>query len=244
MKICAPFPVETNEISELKGELDVLLKLKPDIIELRLDYIKKIELLTDFFLEELLSFFKSKIPVILTFRKFNEGGQLEIENEKRQALINQMINLGPNFVDIEFDNDDDFLKNAIQNASNKNVKIIFSYHNFNETPEYKTIIEILTRFKAKFDRLTVNLEKSSSNYLLKLIFFAKKIEDNIIPLKICKELGTENQKVISFCMGELGILSRIFCLKAGSFLTFGSYKEQTAPGQISIITIRDILNLF
>ncbi len=244
MKVCAPFPVETNEISELKKELGILLKLKPDIIELRLDYINKIELLTDVFLKELLSFIERKIPVILTFKKFSEGGRLDIEIEKRHALINQMINLSPTFVDIEIDNDDGFLKNAIQNASSKNVKIIFSYHNFNETPEYETIIEILTKFKAKFDRLTVNLEKSSSNYLLKLIFYAKRIEDNIIPLKICKELATKNQKVISFCMGELGILSRIFCLKAGSFLTFGSYKEQTAPGQISIITLRNILNFF
>lgn len=241
MNICIPVPVETNEIHQLKKEIEELLKLRPNIIEFRLDYIKDIESLTTHFLKELLTFIGVKIPVIFTFRKFSEGGKLDIENKKRYDIINQVINLSPTYVDIEMDNDDEFLQNAIQKASNKNVKIIFSYHNFDKTPDYETIIEILSKFKAKFDKLTVNLDKSPSNYLIKLIFYAKNFEDNIIPLRICRELGTENQKIISFCMGELGILSRIFCLKAGSYLTYGSYKEQTAPGQISIITIREIL---
>ncbi len=241
MNICIPVPVETNEIHQLKKKIDEILKLGPNIIEFRLDYIKDIESLTLNFLKELLNLIGVKIPVILTFRKFSEGGKLDIEDKKRFDLINQVINLSPTYVDIEMDNDDEFLQNAIKKASNKNVKIIFSYHNFDKTPDYETVIEILSKFKAKFDKLTVNLEKSPSNYLIKLIFYAKNFEDNIIPLRICRELGTENQKIISFCMGELGILSRIFCLKAGSYLTYGSYKEQTAPGQISIITIREIL---
>ncbi|MCK4281325.1 MAG: type I 3-dehydroquinate dehydratase [Candidatus Lokiarchaeota archaeon] len=241
MNICIPVPVETNEIHQLKKEIEELLKLRPNIIEFRLDYIKDIESLTTHFLKELLTFIGVEIPVIFTFRKFSEGGKLDIENKKRYDIINQVINLSPTYVDIEMDNDDEFLQNAIKKASNKNVKIIFSYHNFNKTPDYETVIELLSKFKAKFDKLTVKLEKSPSNYLIKLIFYAKNFEDNIIPLRICKELGTENQKIISFCMGELGILSRIFCLKAGSYLTYGSYKEQTAPGQISITTIREIL---
>ncbi|MCK4239928.1 MAG: type I 3-dehydroquinate dehydratase, partial [Candidatus Lokiarchaeota archaeon] len=241
---CIPVPVETNEIHQLKKEIEELLKLRPNIIEFRLDYIKDIESLTTHFLKELLTFIGVEIPVIFTFRKFSEGGKLDIENKKRYDIINQVINLSPTYVDIEMDNDDEFLQNAIKKASNKNVKIIFSYHNFNKTPDYETVIELLSKFKAKFDKLTVNLEKSPSNYLIKLIFYAQNFEDNIIPLRICKELGTENQKIISFCMGELGILSRIFCLKAGSYLTYGSYKEQTAPGQISITTIREILKYF
>lgn len=241
MNICIPVPVETNEIHQLKKKIDEILKLGPNIIEFRLDYIKDIESLTLNFLKELLNLIGVKIPVILTFRKFSEGGKLDIIDKKRFDIINQVINLSPTYVDIEMDNDDEFLQNAIKKASNKNVKIIFSYHNFDKTPDYETVIEILSKFKAKFDKLTVNLEKSPSNYLIKLIFYAKNFEDNIIPLRICRELGTENQKIISFCMGELGILSRIFCLKAGSYLTYGSYKEQTAPGQISITTIREIL---
>ncbi|MHA2182694.1 MAG: type I 3-dehydroquinate dehydratase [Promethearchaeota archaeon] len=44
-------------------------------------------------------------------------------------------------------------------------------------------------------------------------------------------------------MGEVGLLSRIFCNFSNSFLTYGSYLEKTASGQISITKIREILNL-
>ena len=45
-------------------------------------------------------------------------------------------------------------------------------------------------------------------------------------------------------MGTLGIFSRILCVLNGSFLTYGSVVEETAPGQIKIKDIRDSLSLF
>jgi 3-dehydroquinate dehydratase len=45
-------------------------------------------------------------------------------------------------------------------------------------------------------------------------------------------------------MGDLGVFSRIFCLKAGSFLTYGSINENTAPGQIRIEEFRKIMDEF
>ena len=44
-------------------------------------------------------------------------------------------------------------------------------------------------------------------------------------------------------MGELGIFSRITCVKFGSLLTYGSLEDKTAPGQINIEKIREIHKL-
>ena len=44
-------------------------------------------------------------------------------------------------------------------------------------------------------------------------------------------------------MGELGIFSRIVCPLAGSFLTYASFEEKTAPGQLNIKKMREIYNL-
>ena len=44
-------------------------------------------------------------------------------------------------------------------------------------------------------------------------------------------------------MGDLGNFSRIACVKAGSFLTFASIGDITAPGQIRIEKIREFLQL-
>ena len=79
--------------------------------------------------------------------------------------------------------------------------------------------------------------------IFKMIFTAQKFEDNLIPMKICRDLLERNKckSVISFCMGELGIFSRIMCVIAGSFLTYASLEERTAPGQINIRNMREIL---
>jgi 3-dehydroquinate dehydratase type I len=64
-------------------------------------------------------------------------------------------------------------------------------------------------------------------------------------MKICRDLLEKNKykNVISFCMGELGIFSRIMCVIAGSFLTYASLEERTAPGQINIKNMRDFLQI-
>ena len=80
------------------------------------------------------------------------------------------------------------------------------------------------------------------NSVLKIIHTANKFSDNFVPLDLCEYY--KNKRIISFCMGNLGIFSRIFCLKAGAFLTYGSIEELTAPGQIKIEEIRKIIEKF
>ena len=44
-------------------------------------------------------------------------------------------------------------------------------------------------------------------------------------------------------MGEIGILSRILCVKFGSLWTYASMEDKTAPGQIKIEKMREIHQL-
>jgi 3-dehydroquinate dehydratase len=44
-------------------------------------------------------------------------------------------------------------------------------------------------------------------------------------------------------MGTSGIFSRLTCIFAGSFLTYASLKEKTAPGQINIAKMRELYGL-
>jgi len=241
MKICVAFPIETNEISSLKKEIDEILELRPDFIEFRLDYIKDADLLTGDFLKELLGCLEEKIPAIFTFRNSKEGGQMTIEDKKRWEIINRTIDARPEFVDIEMKNEDEPLKDAIHNAIEKKVNLIFSYHDFDKTPDYIIAKEIIQKFEEKIQNLKIDDKEIMEKSIVKLIFYAKKLEDNSIPMRLCKFFSSQNQKIISFCMGDLGVMSRIYCVKAGSHFTFGSYKEKTAPGQIQIKYLRDIL---
>ena len=44
-------------------------------------------------------------------------------------------------------------------------------------------------------------------------------------------------------MGTLGFFSRIMCVIKGSFLTYASLEEKTAPGQINIEKMKEIYDL-
>ena len=73
-----------------------------------------------------------------------------------------------------------------------------------------------------------------------MIFTAEKFIDNLVPLNLCANLHNSDFKIISFCMGTIGALSRVFCTKFGSFLTYSSLEKETAPGQLKIEKIRKI----
>jgi 3-dehydroquinate dehydratase type I len=79
--------------------------------------------------------------------------------------------------------------------------------------------------------------------IYKIIFTANKFNDNLTPLKICKEISSSKKRIISFCMGSLGIFSRINCIFTGSYLTYAFLEEKTAQGQIQIEKMKEIYDL-
>ena len=57
------------------------------------------------------------------------------------------------------------------------------------------------------------------NLALKLIFSAESETDNYVPLVLCDQVSQKAQKIVSFCMGQMGIYSRVMSLRHGaSFL--------------------------
>ncbi len=243
--ICVAIPVKTGDLRENKVIIEKVLKEDPEFIEFRLDYIDDIQHLTQSFLNYILNLVHPNVQSIFTFRDSSEGGKTEINQAERIKLIKILLEAHPKYFDIEMKTERNVLREFIKVANDNNVKLIFSYHDFKKTPPYAEAFDIIKKYK----------EFLLSNYLIdfqaikktiyKLIFTAQKFEDNLIPLKICKEfINFENYKgLISFCMGDLGIFSRVMCVKSGSFLTFGSVEEKTAPGQLNIRNIKELHQL-
>jgi len=230
--ICIPIPVKSANINEIKPILDKTLKKNPNLIELRFDYINNIQTLSLEFIKDLLNIITSNIPVIFTFRDSSEGGQIKINQKDRFKILKMFIETKPDYIDIEMNTDQNILSEIINLASQNEVKIIFSYHNFEKTISFDDTIKLIQNFKKKLIQDLSLDSEVLEDIIYKIIFTAQKFEDNLIPLKLCKELSNSNQKVISFCMGPLGIFSRITCILAGSHLTYSSLEEKTARGQI------------
>jgi len=98
-----------------------------DILELRIDLIKDIDLKwTEKFLK------KVEKPWILTVRKQSQGGSFEGSETLRFKLISEYLALSPTYLDIEYDVDLSLVKKLKKNYPN--LKFIRSFHDFKKTP--------------------------------------------------------------------------------------------------------------
>ena len=147
------------------------------------------------------------LPVIATNRKITG-----VSEKKRISLLIGAIDAGADYVDVEIESK--YAKMIIRNK--KDAKAIVSYHNFQKTP---TNLEEIYR---KIKKLNPDI--------VKIVTFANSIKDNFKILQFLKN----KRNCIAFCMGELGVLSRVLCCQHGSFLTFASVGKKSAEGQISL----------
>jgi len=242
-KICVAIPIKSEDLNTNKKLIETALDNSPNLIELRFDYINEAEFITHSFLKELMSIIPPKIPRIFTFRRKQEGGQYNLSINERIEVLRHLIEVKPDYLDIEINSESKVLKSLIDLAYDNKVKLIFSYHDFEKSITYEETGEILSRFNEKLKQeLIIDLYKINGS-IFKIISTAQVFDDNVKVLNICKKLSRQDKKFVCFAMGEVGILSRILCVKFGSLWTYGSLEEETAPGQIKIEKIREIHQL-
>ena len=241
--LCLSIPIKDISIEEIEPILNKAIRSQPNLIELRFDYISNINTLTSKFVNEILTIIHPHVAVIFTLRSSSEGGQLVINERERFRILKMLIETKPDYLDIEMNIDKDILKEIIKLTTQNKVNVIFSHHNFRETMTFEESIKLIQDFNQKISQELSPDSKNYEEFIYKIIFTAQLFEDNLVPLKLCKEFSNSNQKIISFCMGELGLFSRIMCVLTGSFLTYAFLEEQTAPGQINIKKLREIYNL-
>ncbi|MFX0032968.1 MAG: type I 3-dehydroquinate dehydratase [Candidatus Hodarchaeota archaeon] len=241
--ICISIPIKNDNFIEIKTLVDKALTFNPAFIEFRFDYINKLEYLTEKFVRQIKDLIENQAYCIFTLRHDSEGGRNKIEKSHRIEKLEVLIGSQPDFLDIEMNSDLDTLRCIINLSYMKKVNLIFSYHNLEETPDYEIVKEIILRFEETVIKNRMNEFDILGKSVYKLIFTAQNFEDNITPLKLCQDLSRNNKKVISFCMDYLGILSRLMCVKLGSFLTYATLEEQTAPGQIYVKTMQELYEL-
>ena len=206
-------PITARSIENTISEM-ISASKHADIVELRIDYIPELQN-AEACIEESL---KRKVkPVIITNRPEREGGKFNGSEQDRLRLLQKAIDLGADYVDIEYD--------SIKQITRRNSsKIIISHHNFKDTPhDLSKIYDDICQQKPD---------------IVKIVAYANDITDNF---RIFELLKSAKVPTISFCMGELGFISRILTGKFGGFLTFASLEKgkESAPGQIGRASCRE-----
>ena len=75
----------------------------------------------------------------------------------------------------------------------------------------------------------------------KAVTTATSVEDNLTTLTLCSD---KPGRIVAFCMGGLGAVSRVVSMRMGAPLVYASIpNEAVAPGQLSISTMRTLLGM-
>jgi 3-dehydroquinate dehydratase I len=153
----------------------------------------------------------------------------EYDNDKRLDILKKAIRAGAVFVDLEIESEAGFKNDLIRVAKESHCQVILSYHNFERTPDIKTLRVVVDDcFRAGADIAKIACQVNSNSDAAKIL-----------------ALYEINQPLIAIGMGELGKITRVAAPYLGAPFTFVSKsdKKLTAPGQLNKETMEKISQL-
>jgi 3-dehydroquinate dehydratase I len=201
-------------------------KAQADLIEVRLDFLEASRNLSDLVKS-------TKIPLIATNKLLSENGNFAgTETERQQTLFNAAKN---DFEYVDVDLSSPKHKETIDKLKLLGAKPIVSYHKFDGALSVSEMEKVLEQ------------EIASGASVCKIITTANQIEDNLTALNFVSTMSSKT-KLVCFCMGELGKVSRLLSPMFGAFFTFASLQQgnETAVGQMTIQEMKaayDLLEL-
>ena len=254
-KIIVPI-VATSEEEAIK-QAELIRAKKPDIVELRLDYLWKgqMELLktenpdriqatimitniTDICeaVYEVLNPGKpgsntsahmdmaDTIDILATFRTLEEGGECAIHPMDYIDLNNAMMEIGKaKYIDVELRTDEATIKDFVAHAHEMGCEVVVSHHDFQKTPSVQEMCDTLE-----------TMQKLGAD-IAKIAVMPNNMMDVANLLSATAQMNLELEiPIITISMGKLGEVSRVYGGEFGSYATFATCGESSAPGQIDI----------
>jgi 3-dehydroquinate dehydratase I len=167
-------------------------------------------------------------PWIAASRKQIDGGKWTGDEDQRLQELMKAAEIGANIVDIELETPD--LKQIAEKIG-KQSELLISHHDFENTPPLGELIKIVEK------------ELDAGAKICKIVTRANSIGDNITLLELVKRFPGQN--IISFCMGEKGVLSRVLAPLAGSYLSYAALKigKESVQGQLTVEQLIKIYSL-
>jgi 3-dehydroquinate dehydratase type I len=219
-KICVS--LLPKNIDEAKNLIKEAEEQEADLIELRLDYLDPSINLNSLSRQ-------GSTPKIATILH-NQGIIKNKSQSNYQELLIKAAKSGFEYVDIAIDSVNQ--KKIIKEIKAINCKPIVSFHDFDSSLPLSDLEKILEK------------EISIGAEVCKIVTTARRIQDNLEILNFISK-HSSNSKMICFCMGNLGRISRVLSPLFGGFFTFASLKPdmETANGQLSIQELKEIYKL-
>lgn len=215
-RICVSIGAKT--IKELSSSINKALDIS-DFLEIRFDFLDQSQISSSM---KIIESIKSRS--IFTLRSREQQGNFKGNEFERLKLLKMLYDANPMLLDVEYDT------MIANNSLNKYLKdksnVLISWHNFSSTPSDECL-----------EKKIYDMKKFSNN--IKLVTMATNVTDSLRVLNLYDKFKDSN--LITFAMGDCGVISRILCTFYGrSPFTYASLEKSIAPGQLSVIEMRRI----
>jgi 3-dehydroquinate dehydratase / shikimate dehydrogenase len=213
---------DANEMAE-KAEA---LARDNSFLEFRLDYLSKPGLP----LPRIKRFTESHpgTVVIATCRRAASGGKFRGSIASQLDILGKAAAAGCQLLDVEVQTASKCKPEQLQKLRSRGA-LVLSFHDFRGTKKLDETLEKMLTYPADY---------------YKVVSTATALADNVSMIKFLTHQG-DKHSLVSMCMGEQGIISRVLGVRAGSVFTFASASagEETAPGQVTAQELRNVYRI-
>lgn len=231
-KICVPVTGRREE--EILEAASKIRAAGADMIEWRADWYEHVEAPEK--LGHMLKELRREIaglPLLFTFRTAEEGGEKSLPKETYLELNRAAVKSGwADLLDVEYFTAGREAAGLIACARERNVKVIVSSHDFSRTPDKKEMVSRLCQ-----------MQEMGAD-LVKLAVMPREKRDVLCLLEATEEMVREHARcpVVTMSMSEIGRVSRVLGEWSGSAVTFGALGSASAPGQIELEELKELLS--
>ena len=171
--------------------------------------------------------------LLVTFRTKAEGGETSLTPQQYADFCGTVCVSGcADLLDVEFFPNQEELPALIGQAHKAGVAVVCSSHDFHKTPSRT---EMVTRLTA--------MQQAGAD-LPKLAVMPRCRSDVLELLAATAEMADHHPEtpVITMSMGALGAVSRLAGEAFGSAMTFANPGQASAPGQVSLDIVNEVLD--
>lgn len=166
---------------------------------------------------------------IATCRRTAYGGGFPGTSQQQLSILTEAAAAGCRLVDMETETAEELGTPALQQLRAAGAAVILSWHDFEGTPALPPQVERMAPFAPDF---------------CKIVPTARTLRDALALIDLLETHGADG-RLIAMSMGFRGTLTRVLGPRFGSAFTFAAPENGagTAPGQISIRTVRDLYRI-
>jgi len=186
-------------------------------------------------LAELASFMAAHrdLAAIATCRRKDHGGNFSGSLNAELDLLLKAAQAGCQIVDLEVESAEEArrpqwekFREALRSAG---AALLVSFHDFTRTRGLEQAADRIAAFEPEY---------------IKVVSTAHTLADNLAVLRLIED-RSRSARVVGIAMGEEGLVSRVLSPREGAAFTFASMDDglETAPGQLSAKTLRDLYRL-